>query len=542
LLRILIAGFVTVPGPDRAGVQMRHVLRALAGDASVDVLVLRAGDQPYVERMGNARILRVPVQDEDPAAQINSFRRALHRQLDGAEYDVVHFRDGWSGIPVLEQRERLRYATVFDAARGPFSDPPPTGVGLAAELARDEEACLLAADLVLVGHEAARRFASSRGRPRRIHVVPPGVDVDQFDWDTAPPAGQARVVHVGTLAPGRGVRILLRAMLDVVRRVDARLVLAGAATPAFARTLRAAIADLGLTGRVDLVGPIDHDRIPALLATATVCVAPAAAELGQRATALYPTKLLEYMACRRAVVAPRRGSVALLVEEGTHGLLFSPGDPQDLAAKLVRLVDDAALRGQLATAGYQLVRAQFTASATRRNLRAAYRALAATPEWRERFAAAQATADDAIATEELAEAELVETGSMPGMVVDTAAAIDSGPIGTGDETSVDLRSPDARPALGRGDDWVVEDTAQRRPVAPAWAEADDEDEGTPVDVRRAPSVTPPVEARFVAGEVEIPPAGEVGSFTAVSGLLGNRSDRGDDTPTPAPRRRARRQS
>jgi glycosyltransferase involved in cell wall biosynthesis len=519
------------------------VLRALSSEHTVDVLVLRAGDQPYVERMGNARILRVPVQDDDPAAQVNSFRRALRRQLDGAEYDIVHFRDGWSGIPVLEERERLRYAAVFDPARGPLADPAPATAEIVAELGRDEEACMLAADLVLVPHEPARRFVGARGKPRRIHVVPPGVDVDQFDHDEAPP-GPPRIVYVGELAPGRGIRILLRAMLDIMRRSDAQLVLAGPVTAAFGRTLHAAIADLGMAGRVQLSGPIEHEKVPALLAGATVCVAPSAADLTPRPTTLYPTKLLEYMACKRAVVAPRRGTVGLLVEDGTHGLLFNPGDPLDLAAKLVRLLEDPPLRQRLAAAGYERVRAQHTASATRRSLRAAYRALGSASPWRERFAEQRAETEDAapgMSTVELSEAELVETGSIPRAPADTA----------GDETSVDLRAPEERAPAARADEWVVEDTAFRR--AAGWGEPEDEEEGTPVDKRRAPSVTPGIESRFVAGEVDVQsPAPEPVEFTSVSSPLGNLptprsgtqgSDNADDsTPTPTPELRPRGQS
>ncbi|HTM19001.1 MAG TPA: glycosyltransferase family 4 protein, partial [Kofleriaceae bacterium] len=475
---------------------MRHVLRALAAEHTVDVLVLRAGDQPYVERMGNARVLRVPVQDDDPAAQVNAFRRALRRQLDGAEYDVVHFRDGWSGIPVLEERERLRYAAVFDPARGPLADPAPATAEIAAELGRDEEACLLAADLVLVPHEPAGRFVAARGQPRRVHVVPPGVDVDQFDFEE-PPDGPPRIVYVGELAPGRGIRILLRAMLDVFRRSDARLVLAGPITAAFDQTLRKAIADLGMAGRVELPGAIDHERVPALLAGATICVAPAAAELAPRPTTLYPTKLLEYMACRRAVVAPRRSTLGLLIDDGEHGLLFNPGDPLDLAAKLLRLLGDASLRQRLAAAGYERVRAQHTASATRRSLRAAYRALAQQSPWRERFAEPRAASEEATPRAGEAMAE-VDTASIP------RAGDGSGPwegAAAGDETSVDLRSPEGQVQV-RADDWVVEDTAFRRAVG--WGEPEDEEEGTPVDVRRAPSTTPAIEARFAAGEVDVP--------------------------------------
>lgn len=583
--RILIVGFCAVPGPDRAGVQLRHVLRALAPHHAVDVLAARHGDQPYVERHGTARLLRVPLHESDLKGQVDAFRRALRRQLDGAEYDVVHFRDGWSGIPVLEQRERLRFAAVFDVARAPMAESRVYNLDVAAELGRDEEACLIAADAVLAPHEPARRFLAARGRPDRVHVVAPGVDVDQFDYDELPQVGPPRVLYVGALAPGRGVRILLRAMVEVLKRVDARLVIAGPSTPTFDRTLRAAIAELRLGDHVDLLGAIDHERVPSLIATATVCVAPAAVELSPRPTTLYPTKIIEYMACRRPVVAPRRGTVDLVMKDNVHGLLFTPGDPADLAARLIRVIEDPALQLALATRGYEQVRASFTASATRRALRAAYRALAREPAWSGRLSrtptgdGVPAMAPEMLTTE-LSDGDLLASGPVgrgeaPSYVEDgePTQAIETG---AGDETSVDVSPTRKWPttitptawaergkiALGSSDDWIVEDTHSRPAVPPAYARlGEEEDDGTPVDVRVTTGQTPPLEARFVAGELDAPTpaptptptaarraprvsvslASEDTMFTAVSVLLGGPEPE-QETPTPQPQPRKPRRN
>ena len=58
--RVLLTGFCAVPGPRRAGVQLRHVIKALTPLHSVDLLVVREGEQAYVERQGSVRVLRVP--------------------------------------------------------------------------------------------------------------------------------------------------------------------------------------------------------------------------------------------------------------------------------------------------------------------------------------------------------------------------------------------------------------------------------------------------------------------------------------------------
>ena len=580
--RVLLTGFCAVPGPRRAGVQLRHVIRALTPLHSVDLLVVREGDQAYVERQGSVRVLRVPTHEADLQAQIQSFQRALKRQLDGADYDVVHCRDSWSGIPVLEARSRLGYAMVYDLARSPLGETT-LDAELDAQYARDEDTCLAAADLVLAPTPAAVKALQGRGKPERVVLSPPGVDIDRFDWENPPTGGPPRILYVGTIDPGRGVRVLVRAMASIVREVDARLVLAGSMAPRFDQPLQAAIRELGLTDKVEVTGPVDHDQLPALLATATVCVVPAAADLTPSPTVVFPTKLLEYMACRRAVVAPRRETLAHVVENNREALLFEPGDPIDLARKVLRLLGEPLLRGRLAQNAYERVRREFTASATRRALRSAYQILT------ERFVVPflDATADDAPKIELLAdddfEATVFEEAPAP-PPVDTAlntlhpledalqSLVESDATGTTSNESVIAppppdetmeRAPVARPREASGwtvsvlaappmpaghDDWVVTNVAHAVRVI----EADDLEaemlieEGTPIEgvVAIAPPL-PMVETSFVAGEIDVPtplppprdrdldhdtPAVE---FTAASAMLGS-SDPDPDTGSRTP--------
>src|SRR5258706_9283007 len=161
--RVLLTGFCAVPGPRRAGVQLRHVVRALTPMHTVDLLVVREGDQAYVERQGSVRVLRVPTPEADLKAQIQSFQRALKRQLEGADYDVVHCRDSWSGLTVLEARTRLGYAVVYHLTRAPLGESA-LDPELDAQYAREEEACLLAADIVLARTAAAAK-ALTPGEP-----------------------------------------------------------------------------------------------------------------------------------------------------------------------------------------------------------------------------------------------------------------------------------------------------------------------------------------------------------------------------------------
>jgi len=464
---VLLTGFCAVPRPCRAGVQLRHVIRALTPSCSVDLLVVREGDQGYVERQGSVRVLRVPAPETDLKAQIQSFQRALRRQLEGADYDVVHCRDSWSGLTVLEARERLGYAVVYDLTRAPIGESA-LDPELDAQYARDEEACILAADIVLAPTQAAVKALQNRGKPDRVMIAPPGVDVDRFDWDDPPTGGPPRIVYAGSIDAGRGVRVMIRAMAAIVREVDARLVLAGpVVSPRFEAAIKDGIRELGLSDKVELVGVVDHDEIPALLATASVCVVPAASDLTPNPTVVFPTKLLEYMACKRPIVAPRRETVQLVVENAREALLFEPGDPIDLARKVLRVLGEPILAQRIATAGYDRVRRDFTASATRRAIQKAYKMIA------DRFGSVDHGDEDAPKVEMLTDDDFEATVFEEAPI--TPAAVDTALNRIGDPHALE----DALAALDNGTASSSErlapppppdDTLDRQPVAPARAD------------------------------------------------------------------------
>jgi glycosyltransferase involved in cell wall biosynthesis len=195
---------------------------------------------------------------------------------------------------------------------------------------------------------AVSRFVAEQTRgllhldERPIEVLPNPIDVDRFRPATEPPV-DGRLVFVGTVCEKKGVRELVQAFPAIAARVPAaHLWVVGRDTRdersggSFTEMLRALVPP-ALVDRVVFKGPIGNEHLPAVLATAQVCVYPSHMES-------QGIVILEAMAMAKPVVTSRRGPAAELIEDGVSGVLCDARDPSSISEAVTRLLVDAGLR------------------------------------------------------------------------------------------------------------------------------------------------------------------------------------------------------
>ena len=96
----------------------------------------------------------------------------------------------------------------------------------------------------------------------------------------------------------------------------------------------------GVGGAVEFLGPVGFDEKVELLRTATVMILPSYGEN-------MPISVLEAMAARLPVIATRVGAVPEVLDDGSAGVLIAPGDTDELAQSLIRVLDDPAWAANL---------------------------------------------------------------------------------------------------------------------------------------------------------------------------------------------------
>jgi len=207
------------------------------------------------------------------------------------------------------------------------------------------------ADLVISTNESYRQIAISRGHVRadRVVVVRSGPSRERFA--TVRPVDESLkrgrrflVAYLGVMAPQDGVDHLLRAARVLVKdrgRDDVAFTLVGAGDSF--EDLKTMARELGIEDRVEFTGRIPDADVERILATADVCVCPDPRNPLNDVSTM--NKVLEYMACGRAIVAYDLREHRFSADEGA--LYAEPNREEDLAAKIAVLLDDPERRGRM---------------------------------------------------------------------------------------------------------------------------------------------------------------------------------------------------
>ena len=203
------------------------------------------------------------------------------------------------------------------------------------------------AEAVIINSAHVREFAINEegAAPDRIYVIPNGVCINAYATSTdrlsfrselgLSPSSKL-VGSVGRLTWQKGFDVLLKAV-SVMNCQDFALLISGVGEEE--ADLRALSVKLGVQKLVHFIGY--RRDIPSFLSSLDLYVHPARFE-GM------PNAVVEAMAAARPIVASRVDGICELVENGIHGWLVPPDEPEVLAkamSEALRNPDEARRRG-----------------------------------------------------------------------------------------------------------------------------------------------------------------------------------------------------
>lgn len=361
-------GFV-VSLPMSARIRVLHVIDSfdLGGGQTALLNLLRAANreryEPEVACMHGRGVfweeferLGVPVHSLSPRKWLPLYIPRLAALIRARRFDIVHchlFGANWIAKPLaalLGVPVRINHDQCNDALRYESS--------LAFALDQITNRC---SSHVCAVSKSTRDFLVKReGVPgERVSLVYNGVDLARF----APPAERTSherfvVLGVGRLHAQKNFALFL----EVAQQFPAAEFRVAGTGPEEAM-LRALATSLGIAERVQFLGHVADTR--ALYADADALLMTSRFE-GT------PLTVLEAMAMRLPIVAPRLDGIGEILSDGEDALLIDPPECAGFVAALTRLVAEPALTQRLTTSAEAKVRARFSAEAMTAQVEAIY--------------------------------------------------------------------------------------------------------------------------------------------------------------------------
>lgn len=207
---------------------------------------------------------------------------------------------------------------------------------------------------IFVQSEQMKKDVAGHNIPiERMTSVPMGISLESFPYPETEPLpeplkGLYRIVYIGTLARVRRIDFLIR-VLSLVRQenLDAVLYLVGDGDdPTDREAIHKESLRLGMSPYVIITGFLPRNTALAYVANAEVCVSPFAPSPILDSTS--PTKLIEYMAMAKPVVANDHPEQSLVIRESQGGLCV-PYCEEAFAEAIIKILKDpqaASVMGQ----------------------------------------------------------------------------------------------------------------------------------------------------------------------------------------------------
>ena len=327
---------IPVFGCKGCSIHVQEVIRSLMEQGhQVELFAVRWGDKPPAD------LVSVPRHELPKAPKGNDLawreqvllahNRDLRQMLEQAgKFDLVYERYALWSFTAMEYAHIRGIPGILEV-NAPLIAEQATHRGLVDRHKAEVVTRLVfskATVLIAVSQGVADYLESYPQTQGKVHIVPNGVNPDRFPLHLAPtlPREKFTIGFVGTMKPWHGLPILVDAFVQLHHRYpDTRLLIVGDGP--MRSPLEANFMDRGMSDAVEFTGKIPPSQIPGYLASMDVAVAPYPESQNFYFS---PLKVYEYMAARLPVVASGIGQIETLIEDGVNGLLYEPGNCQQL--------------------------------------------------------------------------------------------------------------------------------------------------------------------------------------------------------------------
>jgi glycosyltransferase involved in cell wall biosynthesis len=211
-------------------------------------------------------------------------------------------------------------------------------------------------DFVICPTETVKGYLQNWGIKTPILAISNGVDLDRFfvysdlsdvyhkyHLPTNP-----TVLYMGRVDKDKSIEVFIRAIPKVLDKINAHFVIAGMGDEL--PNMKRLAKKLGIEREISWIGWLDKNstEFAQIYQIAAVFAIPSAIETQSIVT-------MEAMAAGLPIVGADAGALPELIKDEKNGFLFKPGDSDDMAKKVIKILGDSKLAKMMKKTSLELI-------------------------------------------------------------------------------------------------------------------------------------------------------------------------------------------
>jgi glycosyltransferase involved in cell wall biosynthesis len=334
------ASFDTFPAPKGAAVHIGEFAPKLFSFAGSGLLLVLGDEKTprWQIEDNNVQIRRYITTEENYLQKAMNFSDFIYNEVSALKEDIkiAHFRDPWSGLPILEALEGTKAKFVYEVNALPSIEIPSrisSALSNTLEKIREMELkCLEKADAIICPSFVIKSFLESLGvNSDKITVIHNGARFSGIEHKKPESAPDKYIIYIGAVQPWQGVECLMKAMTFLKDISDLKLVFCASGTKPRIRFLQKLAEKMEISDKLVWNLRIGQSEVQDWLQGASISLAPLTECERNLVQGCCPIKIVESMAAGVPVVASNMPVTLELLEHNVTGWLVRPDRPSELA-------------------------------------------------------------------------------------------------------------------------------------------------------------------------------------------------------------------
>ncbi len=339
--------FDLFPSQKGAATHINHCLKALQNTYKTGLLICLGNEDMPTFQYDKERRLYVYRWKEKIVnflERTQAFQKKVKALLLSdlcTDIKLVHFRDIWGGLPVLNTINKQTQKTVFEInAFASIELPnryPNISQSVIAKIKTIEQFCVTNCTAIITPSKVTKQYILNTYKTKAsLNVIPNGVTI--YKTKKISQNSRPYILYFGAMQKWQGIKTLFKALKEL-EDLNVRLMICASVSEKRTAPQRTLAETIGVADKIDWFYELNKETLAVKITNALYTVAPLALCNRNLIQGCNPLKIIESIAYGIPVIASNIPVVKELIEDNETGFLVASDRPEALGRKMRALIE-----------------------------------------------------------------------------------------------------------------------------------------------------------------------------------------------------------